>query len=140
MELINYLSQYKAQYGDPIITLAFLFGKMQNAENTQNRKAFNNISWIRYWQELTGFKLNNLKCTSCGKEIYIDIDLQTHPSLGIIENLEEHQAIGAHIVNPELKDVYFIFPLCPSCNSLHGEINVKINNRGCMEKGAIIED
>lgn len=37
-------------------------------EETGKRKAFKRITWIKYWQYLSGKYSNHLKCTFCGAD------------------------------------------------------------------------
>lgn len=116
-------------------------------EHTGNRKACGNIMWIEYWRRLIGFKGNHLKCTFCGADIYIDVDLHdaytmrmNHP----LTSKEAYQAEGGHYHKngKDYTDGYIIIPVCKSCNAKNEDFkfNVVVNNKYVEEIGATLKE
>lgn len=120
-------------------------GTMTNANNTSDRDADHNWSWIDYWRAMTGIVDEPLHCSSCGKEIFTDgvpkEKLQEYESKG---DKTSHKAEGGHIWitgTDKVPGGRYITPLCPECNAQRGkQIPVKKDSVVFKELGAKVED
>ena len=110
-------------------------GEMTNANNTSDRDADKNVSWINYWRAMTGNHTDPLYCSSCGKEIYSGkIPDSAMLKYRLSGDKSSHKAMGGHIWVQGTQNVpggRYITPLCPECNAKRGQ-------RIPVKKGSII--
>lgn len=133
--------------------------RVVNAENTANRhpkgwSVSNPISWIYYWQAVTGIHSNELRCACCGKHIFVDCEIDTCKIayLGQYKydqsiTKESFKALGGHIKrfypeganSEDCMTEYCIVPLCSECNAKHGEEIVISDTVICAEIDPVVE-
>ena len=76
----------------------FKDGVMTNANNTSDRDADKNVSWINYWRAMTGNHTDPLYCSSCGKGIYSGkIPDSAMLMYRLSGDESSHKAVGGHI-------------------------------------------
>lgn len=120
-------------------------GVMTNANNTSDRDADKNVSWIDYWRAMTGNYSERLNCSSCGKEIYVG-EIPSSALLKYKRNGDNssHKAEGGHIWLQGTQNEpggRYITPLCPECNAKRGQkIPVKKGSVIFKELGAKVVD
>lgn len=120
-------------------------GTMTNANNTSDRDADHNWSWIDYWRAMTGIMDEPLHCSSCGKEIFTGtIPLVKSLEYAANKDKTSHKAEGGHIWITGTDNVpggRYITPLCPECNAQRGkQIPVKKDSVVFKELGAKVVD
>lgn len=119
--------------------------KFVNGEHTSNRHPGDgSTSWIKYWTKHTGCEKNIVKCTFCGKILYIDQSELTCNEMLIVESVlledaanqdKAHQAEGGHVLFPYEKKTkrYWIAPICPECNKDNASLVVTQSSTICKE-------
>ena len=120
-------------------------GVMTNANNTSDRDADKNESWINYWRAKTGNHSDPLYCSSCGKEIYSgNIPDSAKLMYRLSGDESSHKAVGGHIWLEGTQNEpggRYITPLCPECNAKRGQqIPVKKGSIIFKELGAKVVD
>ena len=109
-------------------------------DNTGDRKAFGGYPWIKYWQSFTGNYQNKLKCSCCGKNIYVDenapdcladVKKQNEGKNEDKITKEDIKAVGAHLYanGIDASKGYVIVPMCK-----------EHNNKGAEEEMVIAQD
>lgn len=147
-ELRRYRSEIEAEYGRCKVLTAKTDTSSRNCNNTSERVADNDFSWIDYWRAMTGISDTRLFCSSCGKVIFVgnipplmeDFYSKTK------DNPESHKAFGGHVwviasKNGKYPGGRYITPLCPACNNKCNEqIPILKGTKLCKELGAHIKD
>lgn len=125
--------------------------EVRNAPDTAEREPKTGGSWIEFWRNKTELKSNHLICSSCGEDIYVDVNsilcfpileqrLADDKKKGNAKEEDTtalYEAQGGHICLPKeveglLKNYHkssshmYITPLCRKCNNKKGQ---KINLR-----------
>lgn len=119
----------------------------KNCSKTSERSAPNGVSWIDYWRAMTDNHLNTLKCSSCGKVLFVGepTNEQKKEFSRGVDTIERHRAHGGHIWVSSPADRSFvggryITPLCPECNGQHDKyINIMKGSIYCKELVAMVD-
>lgn len=146
-ELKQYRSEIETEHGECQVLTTKNNMIIKNCDNTSNRVAKKNYSWIDYWRAMTGICDTRLFCSSCGKVIYVgDIPkIMNDLYLAVNDSPELHKAYGGHIwvkspKNRQYPGGRYITPLCPDCNNKHNEqIPLLKGAKICREIGATVE-
>lgn len=132
------------------LTKGNLFHNPPEKEHTGNRIAFGGISWIEYWQRMSGYNDIQLRCTFCGKEIFSDIDSPqcmdwriAHPEERNYRTKDDYQAVGGHLYKngKDNSDGFIIIPICKDCNAKAESYDLKVvvPNAAVDEIGATVK-
>lgn len=143
-ELCRYKKDIEAEYGCCQTLTAQKDVELKNCDDTSDRKAKGNVSWIDYWRAMCGRHGTRFTCGSCGKLIFTGEIPKIYEDMynATGDNAESHRACGAHLwVNTPASGKYhggrYIAPLCPACNAKHGRmIPVLKGTVICHELGA----
>lgn len=140
-ELESYKHDVINKFGQPASLRVTQAGNFKNAEKTEDRDAPQSASWIDYWRAMTGNSLTTLKCSCCGKEIFVGEPSAMQRIIYACnkETDDEHRAIGGHIwltapAGADWQGGRYITPLCPACNAKRGQqINLNVDSVLCKE-------
>ena len=143
-ELNSYKSEFIEKYENLQQLTVSTSGLVKNAERTDDRKAYKDVSWIDYWRAMTGNHQTTLSCSSCGKEINVGEPTfaQKFDYISKGETAAEHQAMGGHVwmtapTEEDWKGGRYITALCPAGNNKRGQqINLRVGSLLCKEEGA----
>lgn len=147
MTFSEYKELIEEEYGECQILHAERDHSKKNCGKTSDRNAPKGVPWIDYWRAMTVNHDNTMKCSSCGKVIFVGdpTDEQKKEFSKGEDTVEKHRAHGGHIwVNSPADESFvggrYITPLCPECNGQHGkDINIKKGSEYCKELGASVD-
>lgn len=72
MTFNEYKQEIEKKYGECTILQSNFDHDEKNCENTEDRVAYNNVSWIDYWRAMNGNTASTMYCSCCGKEILLE--------------------------------------------------------------------
>lgn len=146
MTFAEYKKEVEEKFGKCMVLVCTGDHSKKNCENTGDRIAYKDLSWIDYWRAMTGDTSTTMLCSSCGKEIFVGdptfdqlLKFSRKP-----DKVENHRAHGGHIwvdapASKEYAGGRYIIPLCPECNGQHGkQIIIRKGSRYCKELGATV--
>ena len=119
--------------------------ELQNGNNNLERKAPEGLSWINFWQAMSGNHKSQLECSCCGKMIFVDRIPPMMAKMYKLMDIDENDciAIGGHLLvkepqSHEYVGGFYIAPLCPKCNALR-EQKIKIRKGTLLCKEVIAD-
>ncbi len=100
----------------------------RNLPESSNRHPWHHRGdWMDYWKMMTGNRSNYFCCSTCGKDIFVDADVDDYATKHAREagmDMEEHKAVGGHIEvrsGSVFHQGIYITPQCKECNKKAGE-------------------